>query len=317
MCKVTVVIPNYKGEKYLLPCLKSVYEMTGIPVHVIVVDNGSSDSSIETAKERYPQTEFICFSKNYGFCRAVNAGIKASRTPYVILLNNDTKVREGFVENLLHRIEENERYFSVEAKMLQYQDPGKMDSAGTFYNALGWAFARGRDGDAQKYDRPCSVFAACAGAAVYRRDVFEKIGYFDERHFAYLEDIDVGYRARIYGYVNLYEPTAEVIHVGSASSGSRYNVFKTKYSSRNNVYLIYKNMPFLQILLNSPFLLVGFSVKTVFFFRKGLGKEYVKGLVSGAKMCRKENKVPFQKENLQNYLLIQAELWRNLFRKRS
>ena len=67
MCKVTVVIPNYKGEKYLLPCLKAVYEMTGIPVHVIVVDNGSSDSSIETAKERYPQTEFICFSKNYGF----------------------------------------------------------------------------------------------------------------------------------------------------------------------------------------------------------------------------------------------------------
>ena len=142
MCKVTVVIPNYKGEKYLLPCLKSVYEMTGIPVHVIVVDNGSSDSSIETAKERYPQTEFICFSKNYGFCRAVNAGIKASRTPYVILLNNDTKVREGFVENLLHRIEENERCFSVEAKMLQYQDPGKMDSAGTFLQCSWMGFCQ-------------------------------------------------------------------------------------------------------------------------------------------------------------------------------
>ena len=168
MCKVTVVIPNYKGEKYLLPCLESVYEMTGIPVHVIVVDNGSTDSCIEKAKRALSADGvYLVFTKNYGFCRAVNAGIKASRTSYVILLNNDTKVREGFVENLLHRIEENERCFSVEAKMLQYQDQDKMDSAGTFYNALGWAFARGRDGKAKQYDRPCSVFAACAGAAIY------------------------------------------------------------------------------------------------------------------------------------------------------
>lgn len=316
MCKVTVVIPNYKGEKYLIPCLEALYGTTGIQIHVIVVDNGSTDGCVERAKELYPDTEFILFKKNYGFCHAVNAGIRASRSPYVILLNNDTKVREGFVENLLHRIEENKRCFSVEAKMLQYENPERMDSAGTYYNAFGWAFARGRDGKSDKYDRPCKVFAACAGAAIYRREVFDKIGYFDERHFAYLEDIDVGYRARIYGYVNLYEPAAEVIHVGSASSGSRYNVFKTKYSSRNNVYLIYKNMPFGQILLNSPFLLAGFLVKTVFFFRKGLGKEYVKGLLSGVKMCRKENKVPFQKGNLGNYLAIQIELWVNLFRKR-
>lgn len=316
MCKVTVVIPNYKGEKYLIPCLEALYEMTEIQMQVIVVDNGSTDDCIERAKTLYPDTEFILFEKNYGFCHAVNAGIRASHSPYVILLNNDTKVRKGFVENLLRSIQENERCFSVEAKMLQYNDSTKMDSAGTFYNALGWAFARGRDGEADKFDRPCRVFAACAGAAIYRRDVFEKIGYFDERHFAYLEDIDVGYRARIHGYVNLYEPTAEVIHVGSASSGSRYNVFKTKYSSRNNVYLIYKNMPFGQILLNSPFLFAGFAVKTAFFFRKGLGKDYVKGLLSGVKMCRKENKVPFQKRNLKNYLAIQVELWINLFRKR-
>lgn len=317
MCKVTVVIPNYKGEKYLLPCLEAVYESAGIPVRVIVVDNGPADGCVEEAKELYPQTEFILFEKNYGFCRAVNAGIKASTTPYVILLNNDTKIRKGFVENLVRTMESNRKCFSVEAKMLQYDDPSKMDSAGTFYNALGWAFARGRDGESGKYDRTGRVFAACAGAAIYRREVFEKIGYFDERHFAYLEDIDIGYRARIYGYVNLYEPKAEVIHVGSASSGSRYNVFKTKYSSRNNVYIIYKNMPLWQILLNSPFLLTGFAVKTAFFIKKGLGLEYVKGLAYGVKMCRKENKVPFCKEHLKNYMAIQAELWINLFRKRS
>lgn len=88
--------------------------------------------------------------------------------------------------------------------------------------------------------------------------VFEEIGMFDEKHFAYLEDIDVGYRARIAGYDNLYEPKSEVIHVGSAASGARYNEFKVKMSSRNNVYLIYKNMPVVQKILNSPFLFVGF-----------------------------------------------------------
>lgn len=316
MCKVTVVIPNYKGEKYLVPCLAALYAAVNVPVHVIVVDNGSTDGCIQQARDLYPDTEFILFEKNYGFCHAVNAGIRASHTPYVILLNNDTKVRKGFVENLLRRIEENEKCFSVEAKMLQYDDPSKMDSAGTFYNALGWAFARGRDGKSDQYDRPCRVFAACAGAAIYRRDVFDKIGYFDERHFAYLEDIDVCYRARIYGYENLYEPAAEVVHVGSASSGSRYNAFKTKYSSRNNVYLIYKNMPFVQILLNSPFLLAGFAVKIIFFIRKGMGKDYVRGLLAGIKMCRRENKVPFCKKNLKNYISIQMELWINLFRRR-
>lgn len=91
---------------------------------------------------------------------------------------------------------------------------------------------------------------------------------FDEKHFAYLEDIDVGYRARIAGYDNLYEPKSEVIHVGSAASGARYNEFKVKMSSRNNVYLIYKNMPVVQKILNSPFLFVGFLVKYLFSFAR-------------------------------------------------
>ena len=243
MCKVTVVIPNYNGEKYLVPCLASLYEETRAEIKVIVVDNGSKDDSLNRAIKLYPQTRIIRLDRNYGFCRAVNEGITASDTEYVLLLNNDTLVRKGYVEALLRRIERSEKIFSVEAKMLQYQDEARIDSAGTYYNALGWAFARGKDQSAKKYNYCVKTFAACGGAAIYRRKVFDEIGLFDERHFAYLEDIDIGYRARLYGYVNVYEPKAEVVHVGSASSGSRYNEFKVEHSSKNNIYLIYKNMP--------------------------------------------------------------------------
>ena len=84
----------------------------------------------------------------------------------------------------------------------------------------------------QRYNRACNVFSACAGAAIYRREVFEKIGYFDEMHFAYLEDIDVGYRAKIAGYYNRYCPSAEIYHVGSGTSGSKYNEFKVRLAAQ-------------------------------------------------------------------------------------
>ena len=159
------------------------------------------------------------------------------------------------------------------------------------------------------------TFAACGGAAIYRRKVFDEIGLFDERHFAYLEDIDIGYRARLYGYVNVYEPKAEVVHVGSASSGSRYNEFKVQYSSKNNIYLIYKNMPTWQIVLNLPFLTAGFGAKTAFFIKKGLGVTYLKGLAEGVRMCDKKYKVHTEKANWRQCLGIQWELLVNVIRR--
>lgn len=317
MCEVTVVIPNYNGEKYLVPCLRALYENTKVEMEVIVVDNGSADDSLDRAKELYPQTRMIRLDKNYGFCKAVNEGIRASKTEYVLLLNNDTEIRRGFVECLLRRIKKNEKIFSVEAKMIQYQDTSLIDSAGTYYNGLGWAFSRGKDQSVQRYNLCSKVFAACAGAAIYRRRVFDEIGLFDERHFAYLEDIDIGYRARIQGYVNLYEPKAEVIHVGSASSGSRYNEFKVRLSSQNNIYLVYKNMPTWQIALNFPLLFAGFAMKAMFFYKKGFGSIYMKGLKNGILMCDRKYRVRPERKNWMNYLAIQWELWINVVRKLS
>ena len=314
MKEVTVVIPNYKGEAYLRPCVESLLAGTGLEMDVIIVDNGSRDGCVEEVRRLYPQVECVCLDQNYGFCKAVNIGIRKAETPYVFLLNNDTLVCKGAVEALLASLKKDRRIFSVEAKMIQYQDRTKIDSAGTFYNAFGWAYARGKDRPADQYRKRGPVFSACAGAAMYRREVFEEIGLFDEEHFAYLEGVDVGYRARIAGYRNVYEPMARIIHVGSAASGSRHNEFKVRLSARNNLYLIYKNMPVLQILLNLPFLLAGFLVKYLFFLKKGLGAIYLKGLMEAPKLMKKKKKVLYQKGHLKNYLKIQLELWINIFR---
>lgn len=286
MREITVVIPNLNGKKYLSSCLCALYENTEIEMDVIVVDNGSTDRSIEEARSVYPKVRYILLDKNYGFSKAVNEGIKIAKTPYVILLNNDTKVEKRFVETLLNTIKSDKTIFSVEAKMLQYENPHKIDSAGTFYNVLGWAFARGKGCLDTKYNKRCETFAACAGAAIYRKKVFNEIGMFDENYFAYLEDIDIGYRARTYGYRNMYEPKARVLHVGSASSGGRHNRFKVKYSARNNIYLIHKNMPWRQIVLKSPFLLLGFGIKFLYFTVKGFGKEYFSGIKAGFALCK-------------------------------
>ena len=190
-----------------------------------------------------------------------------------------------------------------------------LDDAGNYYCALGWAYARGKGKDIHTYEKEEKIFASCAGAAIYRKKIFDKIGYFDEEHFAYLEDMDVGYRARIHGYENWYAPDAMVYHVGSGTSGSRYNQFKIRYSSRNNIYLIYKNMPVLQIIINLPFLVVGFGIKILFFALKGFGREYIAGIKNGFQISRKNQKVSFKLRNLPNYLKIQLELWVNIFRR--
>lgn len=314
MVNVTVVIPNYNGIAYLPDCLDALRRQRYSGFDTIVVDNGSTDGSQELLDKDYPEVKVIRLPKNQGFCGAVNVGIRACKTPFVILLNNDTEAAPGFVGGLLQAIQKDARRFSCSAKMVQFQDRERIDDAGNYYTALGWAYARGKGQPQRDYCQERKIFASCAGAAIYRRDILERLGCFDEAHFAYLEDVDVGYRARIQGYVNVFAPKAVVCHVGSATTGSRYNSFKVQYSARNNIYLIYKNMPFFQIVLNLPFLAVGFLIKFLFFVKKGLGREYISGLLQGVKICEKNKKVRFSAENSWNYCKIQWELWVNIFR---
>ena len=313
--EVSVVIPNFNGIAFLDSVLASLEGQTLSNFEVILVDNGSTDGSCSFVTANYPWIHLIELSENFGFCGAVNAGIRAAKAPYVLLLNNDTEVKEDFVEEMLAAVRRHKNAFSCGARMVQYHDRDRLDDVGNYYCALGWSFARGRGKDIHAYETEDKIFSACAGAAIYRKKIIEKIGYFDEEHFAYLEDTDIGYRARIYGYENWYAPKAIVYHVGSGTSGSRYNQFKTRYSSRNNIYLIYKNMPLLQIILNLPFLAAGFLIKFLFFAIKGMGKEYAAGIKNGFSISMKNQKVPFRIKHLPNYCKIQLELWINIIRR--
>ena len=319
MQEVTVIVPNYNGQEFIGGCLESLRKQKATRFTTIVVDNGSTDKSVEIVKANYPEVELLSLSNNTGFCKAVNAGIKTSQTEYIILLNNDTEVEPDFVSELVKAIASRPQAFSCAAKLMQYHNRNLIDDAGDFYNAFGWAYARGKGREESSYNKECKVFSSCAGAAIYRRKVLAEIGLFDEVHFAYLEDTDIGYRAQISGYENWFIPTARVYHIGSATSGSQYNQFKIRYSSRNNIYMLFKNMPLGQMILNLPFLIIGFGIKILFFIHKGFGREYIAGIRNGFTLARKAQKqglkVPFRIRNLKNYVNIQIQLWVNIGRR--
>ncbi len=304
--KVTIIIPNYNGLKFMEPCFKALRAQSDQNFELLVVDNGSTDGSVKWLEDH--QIPSIFLEENTGFSGAVNIGIRESVTPYVILLNNDTVPQPDYVKEMVKAIERSPKIFSVSSKMIQLYQKDLMDDAGDMYSVLGWAYQRGVGQKSSGYNKACRVFSACAGAAIYRREVFDKIGGFDEDHFAYLEDIDVGYRAKICGYENWYCPKAVVYHVGSGTSGSKYNSFKVKLAARNNLYLNYKNMPLLQLILNFLPILAGMAVKYMFFRRIGFASDYREGVKEGLKTLKKTKKVRFQMSRLGNYIRIEGEL---------
>lgn len=312
--KVSIVIPNYNGEKFLKKCLDSITVQTFRDFELIVVDNASADQSLSIL-EAYPDpVRLFRLDKNEGFSKAVNVGIKAARGEYVVLLNNDTEAEPEWLSALVQSMAEHPEYFSVCSKMLQFRQRSLLDDAGDEYNILGWAYKRG-DGKPEKtYGEDGNVFSACAGAAIYRRSVFDLIGFFDEQFFAYMEDVDLSYRARIFGYQNGYCSKARIYHVGSGTSGSRYNDFKVRLAARNNLFVVYKNMPVLQLLVNSPFLMAGFLVKYAFFRKKGYGKAFGEGFREGLRECRRLDKMKFRWGHLGHYFRIEGLLIQNLFR---
>ena len=304
--KTTIIIPNYNGLSFMEPCFESLKEQTVKDFKVLVVDNGSTDGSVEWLKEHRVPSIFL--KENTGFSGAVNTGIRAADTPYVLLLNNDTRVEPGFVAAMERAMDQSPKIFSVSSRMIQMYHPELLDDAGDMYSILGWAYQRGVGRSVNLYQKSCRVFSACAGAAIYRRAVFEEIGLFDELHFAYLEDIDVGWRAKLYGYDNVYCPDAAVYHVGSGTSGSRYNSFKVRLAARNCIYLNYKNMPGWQILLNAPFLLAGIFVKYLFFVKNGFGRDYVSGLKEGIRTRKQCRRVPGLLKRFSAELKVQFEM---------
>lgn len=278
--QVSVIIPNYNNVSLLKELLSSLDKIK-TPFDVIIVDNNSQDESVSFIRQNYPQIKLIINSQNEGFAKAVNQAIKVAYTPYLFLLNNDTVVCEDTIDELLKTINIDSKIFSVSSKMIQYDNPQLIDDAGDEYTILSWSKKRGNNRDISQYTTSCEVFSACAGAALYRREYFDEIGLFDEDFESYVEDMDLSFRARIHGYISYYCADAIVYHHGSATTGSRYNPFKVKISARNNIYLIYKNMPYWMLIVNAIFFIIGITIKIIFFHKKGYAKEYIEGINEG------------------------------------
>lgn len=317
MKKVSVIIPNMDGKHFLEKCLGSLAGVSFDDTEIIVIDNGSKDGSPEYIRTCFPKVRLIQNPVNLGFAPAVNLGIRAAEGEYVLLLNNDTEVLPGFIEALCRALDEDDRIFGASAKMLMYSDKSLTDDAGDLYTVFGLALQRGNRKPAAAYDKKAWITAPCGGACMYRKALLNETGLLDEAFFAYREDLDLGIRARLLGYRNVYVPEAEVIHYGSGTanqSGKKYNGFKTRLGTRNLVWVNYKNLPFLMHILDLPFILTGILIKSIFFLKHGLTGVYLKAIFEGLRDIKKVKHIPFRLKNTGHYLAFEAELIINCFR---
>lgn len=307
--KISIITPNYNGVEFLDKYFKSLSQDSDYIGEVIIIDNGSADSSLDYIKKNTFSFPVVVIenSENLGFAPAVNQGILKSKYDYIFSLNNDTEVKKGSIKAMLDLIRDDD-VFSVQAKMLQAQNKKLIDDAGDEYNLLGWTKKIGENQNSNNYSQVYEIFSSCAGAALYKKSVFTEIGLFDDNFFAYMEDVDLAIRSQIYGYKNLLCPDAIVYHIGSATSGSRYNEFKVKIAARNNVWTVYKNLVIPLKIINFIFLFLGFTIKYIFFLKKGFGSIYIEGIKEGLSEKSKIEKVNFKKSNLKNYFRLEYKL---------
>ena len=308
--KVSVVTPNYNGERFLKAFFESLNDDSELIGEVIIIDNGSSDNSKEYIKNNafnFP-VKLIENSENLGFAPAVNQGILNAENEYIFSLNNDTEVKKGSIRQMVDLISSSNDIFSVQAKMLQYNNKDLIDDVGDEYNLLAWTKKTGENHKSDEYLEVREIFSSCAGAALYRKSLLEELGMFDDNFFAYMEDVDLAIRSKINGYHNLLCPQAIVYHIGSATSGSRHNEFKVRLAARNNVWTVYKNIPIPLKITNFIFLFFGFLIKYLFFVKKGFGSIYLEGIKEGLSTRNKIEKTEFKSENIKNYLKIEYRL---------
>ena len=308
--KVSVVTPNYNGEKFLKAFFDSLNEDSEYIGEVIIVDNGSVDKSKEFINGNSFNFPVVLIenSQNLGFAPAVNQGISKAKNEFIFSLNNDTEIKKGSIKHMVDLISSREDIFSVQAKMLQYDNKELIDDVGDEYNLLAWTKKTGENHNTNEFVNVEEIFSSCAGAALYRKSLLEELGMFDDNFFAYMEDVDLAIRSKINGYHNFLCPQAVVYHIGSATSGSRYNEFKVRLAARNNVWVVYKNIPIPLKIVNFIFLFLGFFIKYLFFVKKGFGDIYLAGIKEGLSTRGKVSKTKFKSENTINYLKIEYRL---------
>lgn len=239
----SVVMTNWNGRHLLAQSLPALLNQTYPDYEVVLVDNGSQDGSAAFVRENFSSVRLIGNPANLGFAAGTNMGIRASRGRYIATLNNDTQAEPHWLAELVAASDSESAVGMWASKMLLAQPAGRIDAVGisldytgTATNRLAWRPDRG------PADEPAEVFGPCGGAALYRREMLEAVGLFDEDFFCYYEDVDLAWRARLAGWGCRYVPSALVHHRHSATGGLAPSL-KDYFLARNRIWTIVKNYP--------------------------------------------------------------------------
>ena len=290
---VSIIILNYNGEKYLEDCLESIFRETKHDFEVIVVDNNSPDKSGDKFSKKYQNCKFILNEKNEGVSEGLNVGIKNSNGEYIVLLNNDLIVAPKWLDYLFEAYEKNGSGL-YQPKFLKMSDRSIIDSAGNLINIFGFGFSREKGKkDVLKYNSIEEIGFAAGTCMFTAKEIFDKVGYFDKKLFAYNEDLDLGWRARLLGYKSFYVPESIVYHHGSAQwkwSGEKFYLLE-----RNRWIVLLSNYNTGTILKLLPSLLILEIALLMFFAKKRM---LIKKLRSYGGIIRLNNHIAKRRKSL-------------------
>lgn len=268
MTEVTVIIPNLDGKDLLRTSLTSLYESDYKNFEVILVDNGSADDSVEFVELVFPKVIIIKNKKNLGFAKAVNMAIQKSKSPYIVLLNNDAKVEKDWLSRLVASAKVHQDCSSISSKILNFRRRSILESAGDKINIVGQATPIGQGDKGQNYQKGKYVLGATGAASLFKRSMIEEIGLFDEDFFFYFEDVDWALRSQLYGFKTFYEPWAVAYHMGGETA-KRFEKFMEYLRYRNTMLLILKNFPWQLFFLRKRFIKIPLVfIHTFYFFHK-------------------------------------------------
>jgi GT2 family glycosyltransferase len=238
---VSVVIPNWNGAAHLPACLDALQRQTLADFETIVVDNGSTDGSLDLLSERYPTVRVIALPRNQGYAGGCNAGLRAATGQVLVLLNNDTEVEPAWLTELLLALEQHPEAGMATPKVLLWEDRTRLHTTGDYVRTNGIPDSRGVwQRDEGQFDDQIYVFGASGVAPAYRREMLDDIGLFDAAFKSYCEDIDLSWRAQLAGYRCVYAPRAVLYHKVSATGKGTIRSF---YVARNTIWTLVKNLP--------------------------------------------------------------------------
>ncbi len=237
----SIIIPNWNGAHHLPTCLDSLRRQTHPNFEVIVVDNGSSDGSLELLGRDYPEVKVVALPENRGFAGGVNAGIREAHGEIIAVFNNDAEADPRWLEKLVGALARHPEAGMATPKVLLFDRREVINTAGDFYRVDGVPGNRGVwQRDEGQFDREEYVFGAAGVAAAYRRAMLDEVGLFDEEFFAFCEDVDLAWRAQLAGWKCVYVPQAVVYHKLSATGGGKIASY---YCGRNFIYVVAKDYP--------------------------------------------------------------------------